>query len=135
MKILVKFTLLALALCSSLLAAKEVKVSSPDGKLIFTINDQAEVPKYSVSFNGEQVIEPSRLGMVFKSGPYFDLGFNITDSNSKSVNTSWQQPWGERETITDHHNELQVTIAADRETVNTYAIYLYLGIWNTYEYS
>ncbi|KGJ88086.1 glycoside hydrolase family 97 protein [Thalassotalea sp. ND16A] len=122
MKILVKVTLLALSLSSFLLTAKEVTVASPDGKLSFTINDVAEAPKYSVSFNGEQVIEPSRLGMVFKSGPYFDQGFAITSTTIQSVNSSWQQPWGERETITDHHNELQVTFAANRETVNTYTL-------------
>ncbi|WP_405054487.1 glycoside hydrolase family 97 protein [Thalassotalea fonticola] len=104
------------------LVAKEANVTSPDGKIVFTLLDKDQVVQYKVSFNGEEIVAPSKLGLVFKDGPYLADGFAIKNSKTTSVNSTWQQPWGEQKNITDHHNELAVTLVADRATVNTYTV-------------
>lgn len=109
-------------LISSAAVAKQIEVSSPDGALTFSVSDDAELLQYSLRFNDEEIISNSNLGIVFKQGPSFNRGFKLKDSSIKSVNTTWQQPWGEQQNIVDHHNELLLTFRADREQVNTFML-------------
>ncbi|WNC68698.1 glycoside hydrolase family 97 protein [Thalassotalea nanhaiensis] len=122
MKTLFKIVTIIALFTSPSLLAKEASVKSPDGNLVFTLSDANDVIKYKVTFNGEEVVEPSKLGLVFKDGPYLDGGFVIDTTKSTSVNSTWQQPWGEQKNITDHHNELAVTLVAERATVNTFTV-------------
>jgi alpha-glucosidase len=89
--------------------AKTVTVSSPNGKLTLSISDDKDQPTYSVSMNGKPVIDASNLGLVFKEQAAFTEGFKISETAKESVNETWEQPWGERRLVTDHHNELLVT--------------------------
>ncbi|WP_394176848.1 glycoside hydrolase family 97 protein [Thalassotalea litorea] len=107
---------------SASVMAKEVSVSSPDGKITFTVSDDDKTPKYRIDFNEQEVIEPSALGLVFRDSDYFESGFEIKSSKQKQVKQTWQQPWGESKEILDHHNELSVTLEADRDSVNTYGL-------------
>ncbi|WDE05923.1 glycoside hydrolase family 97 protein [Thalassomonas viridans] len=102
-------------------AAKSYNISSPDGAITLAVDDD-NGPSYRVNFNGQPVIEASRLGMVFKDVAGFDSSFTITSVEKSQVNTSWQQPWGERKTVVDHHNELLIRFSADREQSNRYLV-------------
>lgn len=88
-------------------------VGSPDGRLrcslIVTGDGQ---PRYTVSFDGEIIVRPSALGLVFRDGPALDRGFRIAATATASVDTRWEQPWGERRFVRDHYNELLVTLEA-----------------------
>lgn len=107
---------------SASVLAKEVSVSSPDGKITFTVSDDDKTPKYRIDFNEQEVIEPSALGLVFRDSDYFESGFEIKSSKRNQVKQTWQQPWGESKEILDHHNELSITFKADRDNVNTYGL-------------
>ena len=44
------------------------EVSSPDGRIVFSLGiDKFQVPRYSVTFNGESVVDGSRLGLRFEN--------------------------------------------------------------------
>lgn len=101
--------------------AKTVALSSPDGKLTLKVSDD-EKPSYQLSFNNQAVIEPSALGISFKNSHAFDHSFKINTISKTSRNDTWQQPWGERAQVTDHHNELLVTFNSDRSTANQYKV-------------
>ena len=101
--------------------AKTVSVSSPDNKIIIKVNDDKQ-PNYQVMFNGESVITPSALGMLFKNAHGFGEGFKITSVSKTSVNSAWELPWGERKTVVDNHNELRLTFTANRDSANQYNI-------------
>ena len=45
--------------------AETLEVTSPDGKIIVTVKDDGGQATYAVAFEGEQVIAPSKLGMLF----------------------------------------------------------------------
>lgn len=122
MKNAFQYAVLATLLTSSVAMAEQVSVSSPDGHLTFTVSDDTATPTYNVVFNGKQVINASKLGMVFKDTEYFDEGFDIKSVKTSTVNNTWQQPWGERKNILDHHNELAITLSADRDSVNHYTV-------------
>ncbi|NQZ81095.1 MAG: glycoside hydrolase family 97 protein [Colwellia sp.] len=106
-------------LCSLATNAQSVKVSSPDGKIVVTINDEQK-PSYQINLENETIIMPSRLGMAFKKVASFGDGFKIQSLSKNSVNNSWQLPWGERQTVQDNHNELLITFGKNRINANTF---------------
>ncbi len=90
------------------LSAATLSVTSPDGNIALTLDDSNLT--YQVQFHGQPVIAPSKLGFRFLQLPAIASGYKITQHSRSSVNQSWQQPWGERETVVDQHNELTVTL-------------------------
>ena len=103
-----------LVLLSSGLYAETVKVTSPDGKIVVEVNDDNSQLEYRVYYQNKPVIEPSLLGLVFKEQAPFTEGFKITDSKTSSNDSTWQQPWGERQTVRDHHNAVTITVGNDQ---------------------
>ncbi|KPF62104.1 alpha-glucosidase [Porphyrobacter sp. AAP60] len=95
------------------LHAESLTLASPDGKIIVTVTDDGGQATYAVSFEGGQVIAPSKLGMIFAEHHGFDRGLTIAGSARASSDTTWEQPWGERRLVRDQHNELAVTFAPD----------------------
>jgi len=114
-------TLVSTLLISSSLFAQTISVSSPDKSITIAINDDNQ-PNYLVNFNGEQVIKPSKLGMLFNNAHGFADGFKISSVEKHSVNTSWQLPWGERKNVIDNHNEVVITFTANRASNNHYKV-------------
>jgi len=116
-----KMIVLASLFITPQLLAKTVDVSSPDGKIVLTVNDEQSA-SYQVSFNGTNVILPSKLGMAFKNAPAFDQSFSISSHQISSVDQTWQLPWGERKNVHDNHNELLVTFSSERKNANQFNI-------------
>ena len=48
------------------------------------------------------------LGMRFQSQPAFDDGFRVAGTSTSVHDETWEQPWGERRFVRDHHRELLV---------------------------
>jgi alpha-glucosidase len=92
--------------------AESLMLTSPDGKITVTVSDDGGLATYAVSFEGEKVIAPSRLGMLFADHHGFERGLAIAGSTRASKDGSWEQPWGERRMVRDQHNELSVTFKA-----------------------
>jgi alpha-glucosidase len=107
-------TLVTIFSCTQIQAAS-LTVSSPDGKITVTVDDQQQ-PNYKISLENETVISSSKLGMAFKSADSFGKGFVISANEKNSVDASWTQPWGERKNVIDQHNELLVTFTSSKES-------------------
>lgn len=105
------FTTLTLLVLSCAAQAKEVSVNSPDGQLTVTVSDERGAPSYRVRFAGAEVIPASRLGLSLREGPELGEGFAIAASRTVDKDETWEQPWGERRLVRDHHRELQVDFA------------------------
>ncbi len=86
------------------------QVSSPNGKLELTFTLEEGVPYYQVSYDGRDVILPSKLGFTFKEAEPLNQDLKITGSETSTVDETWTQPWGEVQEIRDHHNELRVNL-------------------------
>ncbi|KPH89436.1 glycoside hydrolase family 97 protein [Pseudoalteromonas sp. US3C1013] len=117
-----RLPLLLVALLASSAFAKEATLKSPDQKIKITISDQSSSPHYSISFNGKPVIEQSSLGFRFKSQAPFDDGFVISEVTRSQTDSQWQQPWGERQTVVDKHNEIAVTFNKPAPHAGTYTV-------------
>ncbi|MCE9687218.1 glycoside hydrolase family 97 protein [Shewanella sp. AS16] len=83
---------------------------SPDKHIQLSLSDDKGRPEYEVRFHDQQVIEASRLGLVFKSLGEVGTGYQITEVSRGSDDSRWQQPWGEREWIRDQHQSLTATL-------------------------
>ena len=93
--------------------ATATEVRSPDGRIevAVTMTDDGR-PQYAVQFDGEPVLLPSNLGLVFRDSPNLADGLSIVAETTSSADSSWEQPWGERRFIRDNYNELLVTFEA-----------------------
>ena len=100
-----------LVIVSCVTNAETVKVTSPDGNIVVEINDDKSQPEYRVYYQNQPVIEPSALGLVFKEQAPFTEGFKINQTTTSNQDSTWEQPWGERQTVRDHHNALTVEFA------------------------
>lgn len=88
---------------------KVYTISSPGNtnELVFKLTEKGE-PQYSFSSNGKTVIEPSLMGFEFQEANKMTDGFEVVNTEEKSVDENWDQPWGEFKTVRDNHKELVV---------------------------
>ena len=115
-------SLIGLSLFTTTSFAASLAVSSPDGKITFTLSDDNSQPTYQVSFNDKTIIQPSKLGFDFATAASMRDGLSITTHQRNSVDSSWQQPWGEARVIQDKHNELAVTFAKQADKSPQYTV-------------
>ncbi|KJZ02347.1 glycoside hydrolase family 97 protein [Pseudoalteromonas piscicida] len=115
-------SLIGLSLFTTTSFAASLAVSSPDGKITFTLSDDNSQPTYQVSFNDKTIIQPSKLGFDFATAASMRDGLSITTHQRNSVDSSWQQPWGEARVIQDKYNELAVTFAKQTDKSPQYTV-------------
>lgn len=83
------------------------RVSSPDGRLVFLLGQgRFDSVVYTVRFGTETVVLESQLGLRFEKQAGFDRGLSLSGMDRNSHDEHWQQPWGERRLVRDHHEEL-----------------------------
>ncbi len=100
------------AIWSGSAGAETHSAASPGGAIQVVVTDENGRAAYSVSFNGEQVIAPSMLGLLFRDHHGFDRDLAIVAVDETTVNESWEQPWGERRIVNSHYNELAVDFSS-----------------------
>ncbi len=97
-------------------AALAGEVASPDGRIVATLDANGEgTPVYSVTFDGEPVINESSIGFNFTDADPMRRGFTVIAEVVTGHDDVWEQPWGERRYVTDRHNELAVTFRQEAE--------------------
>ncbi len=109
------------------LAETQLTISSPDRRIDITFFLQGGFPYYQVIRDGVPVLLPSRLGFVFQNAPSLDRNLTFIDSEERTVDEIWTQPWGEAREIRNHYNELQVdlqeTTANPRDITLIFRVY------------
>ncbi len=89
-----------------------IEVTSPDGRTVVRVWSQDGEPHYSVDRDGSAVLVASQLGFRFAEGHNLEAGLELTSTETASHDESWEQPWGERRIVRDHHNELAATFTS-----------------------
>ena len=87
----------ALTLMSSVcyMSAAET-LNSPNGKLAVTFDLTVDgTPTYALTFDGKDVVKPSRLGLELKSGDSMLKGFKLVNTTRDSFDETWTPVWGE----------------------------------------
>ena len=87
-------------------------VQSPGKLLELCVDVQDGRAVYDVSRRGAPALAPGELGLSFQ-GEQAARFTALANPRRASVDTSWEQPWGEQRLIRDRHNELSVTLTGD----------------------
>ena len=84
--------------------------SSPSGtlKLEVSLNGEGRIG-YAVARDGKPVIRESHLGFLLSDGPQMLRNFALTGQQARSVDDTWEQPWGEWRTVRNRYNELSLS--------------------------
>lgn len=86
-------------------------VSSPGGVLSVAVRVAGEGrAEYSITRRGAAVVEWSRLGFILADAHKLERNFEITATKERTLDDTWEQPWGERRFVRNHCHELRVTL-------------------------
>ncbi len=125
---LFKISCLAIFLSSATLSAQVLK--SPDGNFEMNFELKEGVPYYQMTYKGQSVIEPSKLGLrlLKDSGIEFaseidkkvsaenhlNAGFVHSGAQYDSKNETWQPILGEKKNYVNHYNEMAVMLSQEK---------------------
>lgn len=110
MRLIGMFAAVAVLFSPAMVSAETVK--SPDGRITVTLDSDGEgIPYYEVARDGKPLIAKSNLGFNFTDDDPMRRNFEVVAQKVASVDTTWEQPWGERQFVSDKHNELALTFA------------------------
>lgn len=101
-----------LLLCSTLPAQADTvaSVQSPDGALTVELDLNGEGRlAYRVQRKGAPLVDDSRLGFILRNGRQLLRGLSLESQASRSADTTWELPWGERRVVREHYNELRAS--------------------------
>ena len=104
--------LLALALPGFAHAQQVAQATSPDGRIVVQLDLNGEGRlAYRVLRDGKPVIKDSRLGFIFRNGRQLLRNLQLDTQATRSADSTWEQPWGERRYVRDHYNELRASFS------------------------
>jgi alpha-glucosidase len=97
--------------------AAVARVASPDGRTVVELDFNGEGRlAYRVARDGKPLIGDSRLGFILRNGRELLRNLELDSQSTRSVDSTWEQPWGEERRIRDRYNELRATIVeTDRD--------------------
>lgn len=103
---------LVLTLATGIASGETVAtVSSPGNVLTVTVSlDNDGRPSYAVARSGMPLVAESRLGFLLTDAPKLERNFKASGIATRSVEETWEQPWGERRYVHNRFNELKVTL-------------------------
>ena len=104
--------MVTLALFATPASAKVVaNAASPDRSIAVAVSiDDDGRATYAITRRGKPLVNDSALGFLFTDAPKLDRGFQLVDATTVRSDTTWNQPWGEWNTIRDNHVELTVRL-------------------------
>ena len=85
-------------------------VESPGKVLRFELDIFEGRLGYRVQRLGQPVIATSRLGFQIRGQGKLERDFSLTSQSVRTVDETWEQPWGERRRTRNHYNELRARV-------------------------
>ena len=92
------------------LTVRASEVASPNGEVKLSFSLDESVPTYHVTFRGQNIILPSRLGYELLNSDNLLDGFTLMAEETATFDETWQPVWGETHDIRNHYNELLVKL-------------------------
>src|SRR5690554_3040195 len=116
------FLLLLCILSIQLVHAKNYKLSSPDKKIEVAVSDGKEL-KWSVSYNEEIILKPSRISMTIKErNVLFGINTSVRKVEKKTVNDTFEAVIPTKfRNVHDNYNEMRLLFEDDY--VVTFRVY------------
>ena len=99
-------------------AAQALTVASPDGRLSVAVTTDNGKALYSVTYDGQQMMQPSRLGLLTDVAD-LSCGLAVTGSSQRSIDTLYNMRGTKVSSVHYRANELAVTFADGKKHTMT----------------
>ncbi len=99
------------AMFHGLAFAAPVAVTSPDGKVVVSVDVRDGRPVYDVKWQGEAVVLESPLGMTLDGGVAYDRDFALGAVERSEHDSTWKTVVGERAQVRDHYRQATIELA------------------------
>lgn len=86
-------------------------VTSPDGRIAFTLSVEDGTPAYSVSYGGKTVIKPSTLGFRLVDGTILGPGMRLDSVSHTAFSERWAPVWGENDSILNNYRQMTACLS------------------------
>ena len=106
----------------SLLQAQSVASPSKNITLDFKLKENGQ-PSYTVNYKNKVVVLESAMGIKLKAKPALDANFTMQGVENTTFNEMWEPVLGEQSTITNHYNELKVSLIQKETNVKMNIIF------------
>lgn len=104
-------TLTLIIAFSSCQMNRDFNGTSPKGKISIDFNlSENGQPYYLVWKDFEKIIDTSYLGFDFQDMTSLKTNLKILNTSSRTVNETWQMPWGEQLDVLNNYNELTIQL-------------------------
>ncbi len=87
---------------------QKYSIPSPDGKISIIVENLKGQIYYSVNKNNKPIILPSKLGFQIKNQSKLGNHVKIINTETRSFNETWEQPWGEKRLIENKYDEIVI---------------------------
>lgn len=108
------FSKIVVILLTTGIATFGAELLSPDGTLRASITLQEGHPAYSLSFQNQTIVRPSRLSL---SPVNENFSCEISNKENGSVSNEWKQVWGERAIVKEHYTWLTQQFSHNGKTL------------------
>ncbi|ARS38442.1 alpha-glucosidase [Sphingobacteriaceae bacterium GW460-11-11-14-LB5] len=118
-------TILFLITLSRFVQAKEVKILSPDKKILVTLNTEMHnksALNYSVMFQGSVIIAASPLGLELEGEDPLSAHLEIVSVSQKLVNDTWKPVYGEKNIYADHYRGLTIRFKENTKPFRSFSM-------------
>ncbi|GAA0872339.1 glycoside hydrolase family 97 protein [Gangjinia marincola] len=94
----------------------DTNISSPnkDISVALYLNENGELA-YTVDYKNKMLIDTSYVGFEFTNAEAIKQELQIESTSTRSVDETWQMPWGEQMDVKNTYNELVVKLAETTE--------------------
>ncbi|MGN0877619.1 MAG: glycoside hydrolase family 97 N-terminal domain-containing protein, partial [Kiritimatiellia bacterium] len=107
-----KSFVVSLAMIAAGVAAADVAVKGPDGRLEFRLRAENGVPQWSAAYDGRSVAEWSPLGLETEYGD-FTKGVKLGEGKKRRFRDAYTLPQGKRSKVKVEMNRAVVPLLAD----------------------
>ena len=104
----------ALGAMAGVSRAESCNIKSPNGRLVVAVSDEGGL-NYAVDLGGKPVMVPSALGLAFKNGVELGPKTRIGKVEQSSVESSWNNPFGNRTTVPDIYSAARISLVQPDE--------------------
>ena len=104
----------------------EPVIYSPDGRLRAEfVVDEAGSPRYTLSFDGVEILRPSELGITTTAGE-LNRDLSLVSVKHSKHDSTWEPVWGQYATIRDNYNAMRATL----NSTNGEVLHIDLRLYN-----
>jgi alpha-glucosidase len=97
--------------------ASRPNAATPDRQVVRSPDETIEVAvaasgtlTYAIRIDGVQIIVPSKLGLRLRDGAVLGQDVELVTATHQSADRTWENPFGKRRVVRDHHNQLHLLL-------------------------